>query len=367
MRSRWTLHAVLREPWMNLRAEWPQLLPVAVAVALAAGFIVWTTADAANRAIAEHRDRIARGQYVVIAQPLGGDDANLSTQSCLNVAAAPGVTATGGLHLIGTGETASHPGTPFRVMAGAGSIRRVLDPTDTTGGVNGIAAPLAHQLGTPHDTRVQLDAIVDPSGTTVASTPRLQANWFNPQTRHELGAIMWLTAARPDAVNECWIELTAAAAPHGRKIVESLLAFDTQISTRSPLDVEGLPTPQQMFAARPAAGLEAWFGLAAALPALVFLRQKRSHTALYRSLGMSRIQAAALAATQVVWTTLTATLIGGLAAALILATRHSPVSGIWPPTLKAILFVLTATLAAQVITATAFSGGNLMDQLKEQA
>lgn len=361
------MHAVLREHWLNLRAEWLQLLPVAVAVALVAGFIVWTTADAANRAITEHRDRIARGQHVVIAQPLGGDDANLSTQFCLDAAAAPAVTASGGLRLIGTGETASHPGTPFRVMAGAGSIRRVLDPTDTTGGVNGIAAALAHQLGTPHATRVQLGAIVDPSGTTVAPTPSLQANWFNPQTRHELGTIMWLTAARPDTVEECWMEFTAAAAPHGRAIVESLLAFDNQISTRFPLDVEGLPTPQQMFAARPAAGLEAWFGLAAALPALVFLRQKRSHTALYRSLGMNRIQAAALAATQVAWTTLTATVIGGLIATLIITTRQSPVPGIWAPTLKAALLTLTTTLAAQAITATTFSGGNLIDQLKDHA
>jgi hypothetical protein len=360
---RWRVLVVVREIVLNIGIGWPWHLIAGCICIVTVAFVAHTDATAVIDALTAERDLTTAGQYtLVITGTAESRGPTIDSGTCLDLNSYPFVVAAGGLQHLGSGEIGSHPGTPFRLYAGTGSIRRVLDPNDKRGGASGIAAPLAKQLGVPDHSTVDLETL-DGAETQA----HLSSDWFEPGTRHEFGDIMWISGQRLDAIDECWVEFVPAASPYARGITRAAAAFDGNVAVVNvvPSDERGT-LPIDLFEERATNGLYIYFGLLIALPACLIMWFQRARTALYRSLGSGRLTATAVAYLESSWVILLCTSIGLLSAEWRLGSDvRSAAIDYAPVVTRNTLIMLAASHALLAVVATALSSGSIASQLKD--
>ncbi len=363
MSKSWRPTAIAREIVRNLRADWMwNALTFVIAFATII-FVLVSDLNAISTSITAERHLVASGKQVVVVDTIDlSNGPAVSSSNCVSLSQNDHVIVAGGLSKVGIATIPSHPGHPFRVYGGTGSIRRVLDPSNSsiTGGA--VAVHLSRQLGLRHGDQASL--IID---GTHAGTTEQRVSIFNP-SRHELGDGIWLVDHYTPKVDECWVEFDHTAANHGYSIVSARFSTNrnTSISSLIP-DDDLIVNPRDQFRNRSLGGNYVLIGALLGAPTALGIWLQRSRGGLYRSFGASARTTAVIIGTPALWVVSLAA-----AGAWAVVRAWAQVTGLvagadgWLVAMRGLLVAGATGVVVIVVSSLAVSHGDITNQLKDR-
>lgn len=354
----WRFSVVVHEMIGNAKGSWRRHLVFTALTAFLICSMCTAEAGAASRAIVLSREMERSGRNVlIITAPDSTRGPVVPAASCDSLNMLGFVRAAGGLRTLPLVSLEESPGTPVRPYGSTGSVARVLDPTLRTmtgGGL--ISRELATQLGVR-------------SGETISLLGgAIPAIWFEPSARHPLGPVLVLVPDHAPMVDECWIEVDAAARDTAPDVALAILASPgNPLVVRSALDAgEYTRDPLVDFMNRSSRWIWLIVGFSLALPIVIGVWVARGTVALYRTLGAGRGVASCIYIGEALWVMVTGAGYGVASAAIILQRRGQLSTAASMIGLRATYLSLGMAVALVCTGVLLLARGSVVEQLRDR-
>jgi hypothetical protein len=359
---RWRERTLAEEAARNVSGSAVRTVVVAMVAALLAGGLSWVEYATTDSLLAFQKSYLDQGGHVVVAFNLDG----LNAARCERLQHDPGVLGSGAVREGSSVTVDLAPGTLFNTAEVTAGIFAVWTPNQ--------AVVLADLSKGPIVGRAAADELGVEAGRflAVGDDPPAPIPFVADTEQRSPYSMRWLLTVVPpsEPMPACWVEFTPGTYEAGQAKLTALFADSGPALSVRPyrtLD-EFAFDPRQALAERPQR--EGWLPLGLTLAALVWIMTwfRRSEVGLYRAVGTTTPQLAAM-----VWLEAVMTVGLGMAAGWVWATALREALGAQPLVADQMLVAarntgsaLLLALALSPLATLALGRGSIAHQLKDR-